>query len=65
MKYLYEQERITCISLEQELGLTRGDIKELIIYPDGAGKGISQARLGEDARLRRRLFREAEDRVLP
>lgn len=35
MKYTFEQEPLTCVSLENKLGLTRGDIAGLTIYPDG------------------------------
>ena len=36
VKYLYEEAELTCVSLEKELGLKRGDIVELTIYPEGA-----------------------------
>lgn len=36
MKYLYEQDELTCVTLEKELGLNRGDIKELTLYSEGA-----------------------------
>lgn len=36
MKYLFEVEELTCVELEKQLGLKRGDIKELTIYPEGA-----------------------------
>ena len=36
MKYLYEQDDLNPVTLEKELGLTRGDIVEIITYPDGA-----------------------------
>ncbi len=36
MKYTFEQEPLTCVSLETELGLKRGDVKELITHPSGA-----------------------------
>lgn len=35
-KYLYEETELTCVSLEKELGLNRGDIVQLTIYPEGA-----------------------------
>lgn len=35
-RYVYEVEELTCVSLEKELGLKRGDINELTIYPEGA-----------------------------
>jgi len=36
MKYLFEQTELTCVELEKQLGLKRGDIKEITIYPEGA-----------------------------
>lgn len=36
MKYLFEETELTCVELEKQLGLKRGDIKELTIYPEGA-----------------------------
>ena len=36
MKYLFEQGELTCVALEAELGLKRGDIKSLTVYPGGA-----------------------------
>ena len=34
--YTFEEAALTCVALEQELGLNRGDITELVIYPEGA-----------------------------
>ncbi len=36
MKYLFEETELTCVELEKQLGLKRGDIKEITIYPEGA-----------------------------
>lgn len=36
MKYTFEQEPLTCITLENELGLNRGDIASLTVYPERA-----------------------------
>lgn len=36
MKYLFEEAELTCVELERQLGLKRGDIKEITIYPEGA-----------------------------
>ena len=36
MKYLFEEAELTCVGLERQLGLGRGDIKEITIYPEGA-----------------------------
>ena len=36
MKYLFEEAELTCVELEKQLGLKRGDVKELTIYPEGA-----------------------------
>lgn len=36
MKYLFEATELTCVELEKQLGLKRGDIKEIIIYSKGA-----------------------------
>lgn len=36
MKYLFEETELTCVELEGQLGLGRGSIKELTIYPEGA-----------------------------
>jgi len=36
MRYLFEQEELNCVSLEKELGLNRGDIAGITIYPEGA-----------------------------
>ena len=33
---LFEQETLNPVSLEQELGLNRGDILSITVYPDGA-----------------------------
>jgi len=35
-KYLFEQTKLTCVDLEKELGLARGDIASMTIYPEGA-----------------------------
>ena len=36
MKYLFEEEEVTCVELEKQLGLKRGDIKEITVRPEGA-----------------------------
>lgn len=36
MKYLFEEAELTCVELEKQLGLKRGDIKEITVYPEGA-----------------------------
>ena len=36
MKYLLEAEELNCVSLENELGLKRGDIVSITTYPSGA-----------------------------
>lgn len=36
MKYLFEETELNPIELEKQLGLGRGDIKEITIYPEGA-----------------------------
>ena len=36
MLYLVETEPLTCVELEKQLGLKRGDIKEITIHPEGA-----------------------------
>ena len=36
MKYLFETEELSCVALEMELGLKRGDVASLTIYPSGA-----------------------------
>ncbi len=36
MKYLFEEAELTCVELEKQLDLKHGDIKEIIIYPEGA-----------------------------
>jgi len=35
MKLTLSKSELTCVSLEKELGLARGDIRELNIEPDG------------------------------
>ena len=36
MRYVFEKEDLTCVSLEKELGLKRGDIKEISVFSEGA-----------------------------
>lgn len=36
MKYLFEETELNPVELERQLGLKRGDIKEITIYPEGA-----------------------------
>lgn len=36
MKYLFEETELNPVELEKQLGLERGAIKELTIYPEGA-----------------------------
>jgi len=36
MKYLFEQETLNPVNLEKELGLMRGDIKEITVHDTGA-----------------------------
>jgi len=36
VKYLFEEVSLTCVEFEKRLGLKRGDIKEVTIYPEGA-----------------------------
>ncbi len=36
MKYLFEETELNPIELEKQLGLERGDIKEITIHPEGA-----------------------------
>ncbi len=36
MKYLFEETELNPVELEKQLGLKRGDIKEITIYPEGA-----------------------------
>ncbi len=36
MQYLFEQAGLTCAAIETELGLERGDIVSLTVYPEGA-----------------------------
>ena len=35
MRYVFEEPELTCVELEEQLGLERGDIKEITIYPEG------------------------------
>ncbi len=36
MKYLFESEDLSAVSIEKSLGLKRGDVKSVTIYPSGA-----------------------------
>lgn len=36
MKYLFEETELNPVELEKQLGLRRGDIKGLTVYPEGA-----------------------------
>ncbi len=35
MKYQFGKPGLTCVEIERELGLGRGDVSELNVYPDG------------------------------
>ena len=38
MKYLFEQPRLTCVSIENTMNLPRGTIKEITLFPEGAAE---------------------------
>ena len=35
MEYKFGKVELTCVELEKELGLARGDVREISIHPDG------------------------------
>jgi len=63
-KHLFEQNQLSCVTLEQEAGLARGAIREIIVYPGGAvevevGKALNASQQGKvkDALSKRNLIR--------
>jgi len=54
--YIFEQEELTCVSLEKNIGLKSGAIKEVTIYADGAVEIVTAIDLTADQQAKVKDF---------
>lgn len=64
MKYRFGKPELTCVEIEKELGLARGDVREINTYPDGTIEIEVTKDLASTQKSKLKSFFELREKVI-